>query len=42
MFTSGMSNVTTIIFSALTFTVSIPSAIKVFNWLATMYKGSIS
>jgi cytochrome c oxidase subunit 1 len=26
----------------LTFTVSIPSAIKVFNWLATMYKGTIS
>lgn len=42
MFTSGMSNVAAIIFSALTFTVSIPSAIKVFNWLATMYKGTIS
>jgi len=42
MFTSGMSSLTTIIFSALTFTVSIPSAIKVFNWLATLYKGSIS
>ncbi|QDV70365.1 Cytochrome c oxidase subunit 1 [Rosistilla carotiformis] len=42
MFTSGMSEITTIIFSALTFTVSVPSAIKVFNWLATMYKGSIS
>lgn len=42
MFTSGMSNLTTIIFSALTFSVSVPSAIKVFNWLATMYKGSIS
>lgn len=42
MFTSGMSNVASIIFSALTFTVSIPSAIKVFNWLATMYKGTIS
>lgn len=42
MFTSGMSSLTTIIFSALTFSVSVPSAIKVFNWLATMYKGSIS
>lgn len=42
MFTSGMHSLTTIIFSALTFTVSIPSAIKVFNWLATLYKGSIS
>jgi len=42
MFTAGMSSLTTIIFSALTFTVSVPSAIKVFNWLATMYKGAIS
>ncbi|MEM6689587.1 MAG: cbb3-type cytochrome c oxidase subunit I [Planctomycetota bacterium] len=42
MFTAGMSPLTTIIFSALTFTVSVPSAIKVFNWLATMWKGSIS
>jgi cytochrome c oxidase subunit 1 len=42
MFTAGMSSLTTIIFSALTFSVSVPSAIKVFNWLATMYKGSIS
>ena len=42
MFTSGMSSLTTIVFSALTFTVSVPSAIKVFNWLATMWKGSIS
>jgi cytochrome c oxidase subunit 1 len=41
MFTSGMADVTTIIFSALTFTVSIPSAIKVFNWLATMYNGTV-
>jgi cytochrome c oxidase subunit I len=30
------------IFSFLTFLVGIPSGIKVFNWLATMYKGSIS
>lgn len=41
MFTAGMADLTTIIFSALTFTVSIPSAIKVFNWLATMYKGTV-
>ncbi|MEO8269965.1 MAG: cbb3-type cytochrome c oxidase subunit I [Aureliella sp.] len=41
MFTSGMATVTTIIFSALTFSVSIPSAIKIFNWLATMYKGTV-
>lgn len=42
MFVSGQSRLAAITFSALTFSVSIPSAIKVFNWLATMYKGSIS
>jgi cytochrome c oxidase subunit 1 len=36
------SSIANVIFSALTFAVAIPSAIKVFNWLATMYKGSIS
>ncbi len=41
MFTSGMADVGRVIFSFLTFLVSIPSAVKVFNWLATMYKGSI-
>jgi len=41
MFTSGMSGPARVIFSILTFLVAIPSAIKVFNWLATMYGGSI-
>lgn len=41
MFTAGMSGVAMIVFSVLTFLVSIPSAIKVFNWVATLYKGSI-
>ncbi|QDT70713.1 Cytochrome c oxidase subunit 1 [Planctomycetes bacterium MalM25] len=41
MFTSTESALAAVIFSALTFTVSIPSAIKVFNWLTTMYKGAI-
>jgi cytochrome c oxidase subunit 1 len=41
MFISGQSAIVGMIFSALTFAVAIPSAIKVFNWLATMYKGSI-
>ncbi len=41
MFTSGQSQVVNLIFSAITFTVAIPSAVKVFNWLATLYKGSI-
>lgn len=41
MFTSGMSSTALYIFSFLTFLVAIPSAIKVFNWVATMYKASI-
>lgn len=41
MFTSGMSQPAIVIFSLLTFLVSIPSAVKVFNWVATLYKGSI-
>ncbi len=42
MFVSGQSNLVTTIFSLLTYSVSIPSAVKVFNWLATMHGGSIS
>ncbi len=41
MFVSGQSNLAGMIFSFLTFLVAIPSAIKVFNWTATMYKGSV-
>ncbi len=41
MFTVGMSDTAQWIFSLLTFLVAIPSAIKVFNWVATLYKGSI-
>ena len=42
MYTAGMSNAARWFFSFLTFIVAVPSAIKVFNWVATMYKGSIS
>lgn len=42
MFTVGMSGIAMIAFSLFTFLVAIPSAIKVFNWVATLYKGSIS
>jgi cytochrome c oxidase subunit I len=41
MFTAGMSDTGEFIFSLLTMIVAIPSAIKVFNWVATLYKGSI-
>ncbi len=42
MFTSGMSDNAVLLFSFLTFIVAIPSAIKVFNWVTTLYKGSIA
>ena len=42
MFVSGQSVYAGMIFSILSFLVAIPSAVKVFNWTATMYKGSIS
>ncbi|MCL5023536.1 MAG: cytochrome c oxidase subunit I [Nitrospirae bacterium] len=41
MFTSGMSDTARIIFSFITFLVAVPSGIKIFNWVATLYKGSI-
>jgi len=41
MYTSGMSDAAILVFSLLTSLVAIPSAIKIFSWLATMYKGSI-
>lgn len=42
MFVSGQSTYAGIVFSFLTFAVAIPSAIKVFNWTATLYKGTIA
>jgi cytochrome c oxidase subunit 1 len=42
MFVSGQSVYASFVFSILSFLVAIPSAVKVFNWTATMYKGSIS
>ena len=42
MFVTGQSVYAGLVFSALSFLVAIPSAVKVFNWTATLYKGSIS
>jgi cytochrome c oxidase subunit 1 len=41
MFVSGQSTLSSVVFSFITFFVGIPTGIKIFNWLATMYKGSI-
>ena len=42
MFVAGISMYAALIFSVLSYLVAVPSAIKVFNWTATLYKGSIS
>ena len=42
LFVAGQSTYAGFVFSFLSFVVAIPSAIKVFNWTATMYKGSVS
>ncbi len=42
MFVSGQSMYAGLVFSFLSFTVAMPSAVKVFNWTATLYRGSIA
>ena len=42
MFIMGVSNYSTLVFSLLTMLVAVPSAIKIFNWAFTLYKGSIT
>jgi cytochrome c oxidase subunit 1 len=41
VFVSGQSEFANMVFSFLTVLVAVPTAIKVFNWVATMYKGSV-
>jgi cytochrome c oxidase subunit 1 len=42
MFVAGISIYAALVFSVLSYMVAVPSAIKVFNWTGTLYKGSIS
>ena len=42
MFVAGISLYSALVFSFLSFLVAVPSAVKIFNWTATMYKGSVS
>ena len=41
MFVNGESDTSALVFSILSFAVAVPSAVKVYNWTATIYKGSI-
>src|SRR5271169_637462 len=42
LFVAGQSMYASMVFSFISFLVAVPSAIKIFNWMATMYRGSIS
>jgi cytochrome c oxidase subunit 1 len=42
MFIMGISNYSALVFSFMSMLVAVPSAIKIFNWSATMYQGSLS
>ena len=42
MFIMGISNYSALVFSLLTMLVAVPSAIKIFNWAFTLYKGSVT
>ena len=42
MFTTGMSVYAASVFSALTMLIAVPTAVKVVNWIMTMYKGSVA
>lgn len=42
MFVAGISVYAALIFSLLSYSVAVPSAIKVFNWTSTLYKGSVT
>ena len=42
MFTTGQSIYAGMVFSFITFLIAVPTAVKIFNWTATMYRGSIA
>jgi cytochrome c oxidase subunit 1 len=41
MFVAGQSVIASIVFSLLSYMIGVPSGVKIFNWVATLYKGSI-
>jgi len=41
MYTTGQSIYASMVFSFITFFIAVPTAVKIFNWTATMYRGSI-
>ena len=42
MYTTGQSIYASMVFSFLTFLIAVPTAVKIFNWTATLYRGSVS
>ena len=42
MFTTGQSIYAGMVFSFITFLIAVPTAVKIFNWTATLYRGSVS
>jgi cytochrome c oxidase subunit 1 len=42
MFVSGQSMLASTLFSFITFFIAVPTGVKIFNWLATLYQGSIT
>ena len=41
MFTTGLGPVPRVVFSATTMTIAVPTGVKIFNWLGTLYGGNI-
>ena len=41
MFVNGQRDLASLVFSGLSFAVAVPSAVKVYNWTATIHKGSL-
>lgn len=41
MFTSGMGNIATAAFALTTMAIAVPTGVKIFNWIGTLYKGQL-
>ena len=41
MFTSGLGNIATAAFALTTMAIAVPTGVKIFNWIGTLYKGQL-